>query len=254
MDRNFKRALPLVLKHEGGWADDPHDPGGATMRGVTIGTFRRYVKADATKADLRKITDEQIATVYYRQYWSVVQAHNLPSGLDYVVFDYAVNSGPGRAAKSLQKIVGAKVDGRVGPATIAAAEAMDTADIVNAICDERLAFLKRLKTWPRYGKGWGRRVSDVRATGLSWVGKPADVEVKVPETVEKEVKKKTGFWGWITGILGGGGAGVAGLFGMDWQAIAAIGAVAVIALIIVLLFGRQLARQVKSIREELEAA
>lgn len=61
MDRNFRRALPLVLKHEGGWADHPKDPGGATMKGVTLATFRRYVKADATKTDLRNISEEQIA-------------------------------------------------------------------------------------------------------------------------------------------------------------------------------------------------
>ncbi|EKF39961.1 hypothetical protein NA8A_23352, partial [Nitratireductor indicus C115] len=117
MDRNFARALPLVLKHEGGWADNPKDPGGATMNGVTLATFRRYVKADASKADLRAISDDQVATVYYRHYWAAVNAQALPSGIDYAVFDFAVNSGPARAARYLQSIAGVSVDGRVGPQT-----------------------------------------------------------------------------------------------------------------------------------------
>jgi len=253
MDRNFRRALPLVLRHEGGWSDHPLDKGGATMKGVTLATFRRYVKPDATKADLRKITDAQIATVYYRHYWSAVQAHLLPAGLDYTVFDFAVNSGPDRAAKYLQALVGATVDGKVGPATIRAVEAHDPAKLINGLCDARMAFLKKLKTWPTFGKGWTRRVDDVRRHALEWVGKPADVEQVVPEEVEEKVQRRTGIWGWITTALGGGGAGVAGLFGLDWQTIAALGAVAVVGILIVVLLGPQLARQVKRIREELEA-
>lgn len=109
MDRNFQRALSLVLKSEGGWSDNPADPGGATMKGVTLANFRRYVMANATKADLRKISDEQIATVYRRFYWDAVAGAELPDGVDYAVFDFAVNSGPGRAAKNLQAACGVGV-------------------------------------------------------------------------------------------------------------------------------------------------
>ncbi|RUY74008.1 glycoside hydrolase family 108 protein, partial [Mesorhizobium sp. M7A.F.Ca.CA.001.10.2.1] len=119
--RNFAHALALVLKSEGLWSDNPADPGGATMKGVTLTNFRRYVKADATKADLRKISDAQVATVYRRFYWDAVAGAELPDGVDYAVFDFAVNSGPGRAAKYLQAVVGVTQDGRIGPATIAAA-------------------------------------------------------------------------------------------------------------------------------------
>lgn len=114
MDRNFARALSLVLKSEGLWSDHPADPGGATMKGVTLANFRRYVKADATKADLRKITDAQVATVYRRFYWDATAGAQLPSGVDYAVFDFAVNSGPGRAAKYLQAVAGVRQDGRIG--------------------------------------------------------------------------------------------------------------------------------------------
>lgn len=106
MDRNFQRALSLVLKSEGGWSDHPKDPGGATMKGVTLANFRRYVQSDATKDDLRKITDDQVATVYRRFYWDAVAGAELPDGIDYATFDYAVNSGPGRAAKALQAVAG----------------------------------------------------------------------------------------------------------------------------------------------------
>lgn len=175
MDRNFARALPLVLKHEGGYVDHPRDPGGATNKGVTIATFRRYVKKDGTKADLRAITDKQVATVYYRHYWSAVNAQALPAGVDYAVFDFAVNSGPHRAAQFLQRVVGISDDGRIGPKTIEAVEKMPAAIIIKRLCGNRLDWLKRLKTWSTFGRGWTRRVQDVEHHALAMVGKPADV-------------------------------------------------------------------------------
>src|SRR5689334_14072984 len=123
MDRNFQRAFSLVLKHEGGWADNPADPGGPTMKGVTLATFRKYVKPGATKDDLRKITDAQLAMVYRRHYWDVVAGAELPDGVDYAVFDFAVNSGPRRAATYLQAVVGAAQDGKIGPETLKATRA-----------------------------------------------------------------------------------------------------------------------------------
>lgn len=166
MDRNFARALALVLKSEGGWSDNPADPGGATMKGVTLANFRRYVKADATKADLRAITNDQVATVYRRFYWDAVVGAELPGGIDYAVFDFAVNSGPGRAAKYLQAAVGAVQDGRIGPATLSAVGARPSGAVIDDLCDARLAFLRRLPAWPVFGKGWSDRVRSVRAQAL----------------------------------------------------------------------------------------
>lgn len=174
MDRNFARSLALVLKSEGGWSDNPADPGGATMKGVTLANFRRYVKADASKADLRKISDDQVATVYRRFYWDAVLGAELPDGVDYAVFDFAVNSGPSRAAKYLQAITGVPQDGRIGPATIAAVKTKP-ADIINALCDARLAFLKRLPTWGTFGKGWASRVESVRKVAIAMTA-PAPVK------------------------------------------------------------------------------
>jgi lysozyme family protein len=166
MDRNFARALALVLKSEGGWSDNPADPGGATMKGVTLASFRRYVKADATGADLRRISDGEVATVYRRFYWDAVLGAELPDGVDYAVFDFAVNSGPGRAARCLQAVLGATQDGRIGPATLAAAMARPAGVVIDELCDARLAFLRRLPTWTKFGRGWSNRVGSVRAQAM----------------------------------------------------------------------------------------
>ncbi|TIU93770.1 MAG: hypothetical protein E5W04_33760 [Mesorhizobium sp.] len=172
MDRNFARALALVLKSEGGWSDRKADPGGATMKGVTLANFRRHVKADASKADLRKITDGQVATVYRRFYWDAVSGAELPDGVDYTVFDFAVNSGPGRAAKYLQAVLGIAQDGRIGPATLAAARAKPAGVVIDMLCDARLAFLQRLPIWPTFGKGWSARVASVRSEALLFSAQP----------------------------------------------------------------------------------
>lgn len=172
MDRNFAKCLSLVLKSEGDWSDNPKDPGGATMKGVTLATFRRYVAPKATKDDLRHITGPQLGTVYRRQFWDAVHGAELPAGVDYATFDFAVNSGPGRAAKYLQAAAGAVQDGRIGPATIQIVRALPPGVVIDRLCDARLAFMKRAKDkngrllWPTFGKGWTTRVAAVRSQSL----------------------------------------------------------------------------------------
>lgn len=167
MNRNFDRSLSLVLKHEGGYVDHPRDPGGATNKGITIATFRRYVNSKGTTDDLKRLTTAQAGIVYRKQYWNAIKGDDLPDGVDYAVFDFAVNSGPSRAAKYLQAVLGVAQDGRIGPATIASAKAKSAAAIINALCDARMAFLNRLPTWGTFGKGWTRRVKGVRAEALA---------------------------------------------------------------------------------------
>jgi len=274
MDRNFARSLSLVLAHEGGWADNPKDPGGATMKGVTLANFRRFVKPNATKGDLRKITDEQLATVYRRHYWDAVAGAQLPDGVDHAVFDYAVNSGPGRAAKALQAVVGAAQDGKIGPATLAAARGIMHATVINELCDERLAFMKRAKgsagalkgklLWPTFGKGWSARVKRVRSEALELAARPTpekpsvitkEIPVPVekpvvPETVEKKVKEKSGFLSWLTGLFGSGAIGLGWLAGMDWQAVLAGGAVLIGVILVLLLLRSQIIAAVREIKAE----
>ncbi|QGU20746.1 hypothetical protein MCHK_09515 [Mesorhizobium huakuii 7653R] len=259
MDRNFARALALVLKSEGGWSDDPQDPGGATMRGVTLANFRRYVKADATKADLKKISDDQVATVYRRFYWDAVAGAQLPAGVDYAVFDFAVNSGPGRAAKYLQAVAGVGQDGRIGPATLTAVRAKPAGVVIDELCDARLAFLKKLPTWSRFGRGWNDRVKSVRKQSLLLAAAPvaegagtapapapappAPQTPPAPATppappVAAPSPRKT----WLTGILAalgiGGSAGAAGAHSGSWILFGA-GALVLVIVIAVWLHGRK---------------
>jgi lysozyme family protein len=167
MNRNFRRALAMVLRHEGGYVHHPKDPGGATNKGITLATFRRYVKPNGTAADLKRITDAEVAKVYKEHYWDAVSGDALPDGVDYAVFDYAVNSGPSRGIRALQRAVDVIQDGKIGPATMIAVMRHDPAQLINEICDGRMAFLKSLNTWPTFGKGWSRRVADVRKHALA---------------------------------------------------------------------------------------
>lgn len=183
MEANFARCLEAVLAEEGGFVDHPSDPGGATNRGVTIANFRRYVKADGTVADLKRLTAEQAGIVFKKQYWDKVKGDYLPSGIDHAVFDFAVNSGVSRSSKYLQRVLGVAQDGIIGPKTLEAAdEAWDRA-VINSLCDDRLAFLMRLKTWPVFGKGWAKRVARVRALSLQLAASPSVIPVppKLPE-------------------------------------------------------------------------
>ena len=126
---NFAACLAQVLLSEGGWSDHPADPGGATMKGITLATYRKY-RPGATKADLRAIADAEVAQIYREGYWNAVRGDDLPAGLDLVAFDAAVNSGTGRAAKWLQSAVGAVADGRIGAGTAAAAHAARLPDAI----------------------------------------------------------------------------------------------------------------------------
>lgn len=172
--QNFAPALACVLVHEGGLDDDPIDPGGRTAYGVIQRRYNQYRKAKGRPpADVWKITPDERTEIYDVYYWRVIRGADLPAGLDYCVFDACVNSGELQAGKWLQRAlndVRAKtgqgaigVDGRVGDGTIQAANEIDDIDaVIAAMSERRLAMLRNLKTFYRFGKGWTRRVSEVR--------------------------------------------------------------------------------------------
>lgn len=174
MKDNFESSLKHLLAHEGGWSDHPADPGGATMKGVTLQVFREFKRnPHITKEELRNISDEDLATIYKKRYWDAVRADELVSGVDYAVFDCAVNSGPGRAIKILQACVGTTPDGGFGSVTMAAVAQFqgDVAKtLVKEYCEKRLDFLKSLKTFEVFGRGWERRVNEVEKTALEMLG------------------------------------------------------------------------------------
>lgn len=166
MLRNFERSYAAVLKHEGGYVDHPKDPGGATNLGITIGTAKANKMdvdgdGDVDKADVRLLKPSDAGPVYKTRYWDKVRGDDLPAGVDYAVFDYAVNSGPARAAMHLQEIVGVAPDGKIGPLTLKAVAKWDSVALINELCGKRIAFLKRLSTWGTFGKGWSSRVTGV---------------------------------------------------------------------------------------------
>ncbi len=175
---NFQRALALVLEHEGGYVNDPQDPGGCTNFGITIGTYRAIVNPRATCSDVRHITPALVTRIYRRAYWDVVRGDDLPSGVDLAVFDFAVNSGPQRAAQFLQREIGVRDDGRIGPVTLAAAARDNPADLAAALCDARLAWLRGLKLFARFGRGWTRRVKAVRAAARAWAAEKKTPEIR----------------------------------------------------------------------------
>lgn len=196
MKKNFNSALKLVLVHEGGWADHPKDPGGATMKGITLAVYRRHFGEDRGKEDLRNITDSELDQIYRSGYWNKCLCDELPAGIDYTVFDAAVNSGPGRSAKWLQAGVGAKQDGNVGAKTLSRIEDQNPVQIINELCDNRLIFLRSLSTWSVFGKGWARRIEGVRATAFTMAGGDgSDTGISALSVDYKIVKKgSTGLW------------------------------------------------------------
>ena len=161
MKENYAKSLAAVLAHEGGWSDHPLDKGGATMRGVTQAVYDAFRETRGLPLrSVRYITDSEVGIIYANQYWNKVKADDLPSGIDYAVFDFAVNSGPSRAIKYLQMCLGVSADGVIGPVTMAAAKQAEPRYVIMLLCDKRLAFLKSLSTWPTFGKGWARRVAE----------------------------------------------------------------------------------------------
>ena len=161
---SYDAALARLLVHEGGYSNHPADPGGPTNFGITIYDYRKYVKPEATAADVRAMKVEEAKAIYRSKYWNAQRCDELPAGVDYAVFDYGVNSGIGRSGKVLRRALKLPDStGVVNDAVIAAARAADAKALIIAICEERLRFLQSLRTWGVFGKGWGARVAEVRA-------------------------------------------------------------------------------------------
>jgi lysozyme family protein len=165
MNNNFEKSLALVLEHEGGWNHDKHDKGGATNKGVTQAVYDGYRRIRGRgKQSVKFLSDEEIRAIYKLQYWDKVHGDYLPAGLDYAMFDFAVNSGVSRASKYLQAVLGVPQDGIIGARTLGAIT--NPANTINALCDRRMGFLRNIDTFWRFGKGWTRRVAEVRHDAL----------------------------------------------------------------------------------------
>lgn len=169
MKENFEKALEAVLHHEGGFVNHPSDPGGMTNLGCTKKVWEEWVGHEVDEKAMRELKPADVAPLYKSKYWDKVKGDELPAGVDYVVFDCAINSGPGRAAKFLQSCAGVEPDGGIGPKTLAAVNAIVPKDLVEDYSKRRLSFLMDLPTWGAFGKGWGRRVGEVEKAALTMV-------------------------------------------------------------------------------------
>ena len=167
---NFPAALALVLKAEGGFVNHPNDPGGMTNLGVTRNVWREWVNRDVDEAEMRSLTPELVTPLYKQRYWDACKCSDLVRGVDYAVFDAAVNMGPGRAAKLLQTALGVKADGIIGRATIAAATAADPVELLEAFSLGKEAFYQSLPTFATFGKGWLNRVAHVQDAAEQMIG------------------------------------------------------------------------------------
>ena len=156
----FDEAFTQLLGHEGGYVDNPADPGKATMWGVT----ERVARAHGYTGHMRDLPVALAKQIYRAAYWDAVQADQLPAPVRYSVFDAAVNSGVSQSVKWLQRALGVSDDGAIGPKTLAAAQAVDGQALKAKMLGARLQFMTDLATWPSFGRGWARRVASLLVT------------------------------------------------------------------------------------------
>ena len=153
----FEQAFELLLGHEGGFVDNPDDPGGATKWGIT----ERVARAHGYQGPMRDLPVAVARGIAKIAYWDAVKAEQLPAAVRYAVFDAAYNSGVGQSIRWLQQAVGVADDGVIGPKTLQAVGAVDARVLLMKLLGARLNFLTGLKTWPVFGKGWARRVASL---------------------------------------------------------------------------------------------
>ncbi|WP_454812851.1 glycoside hydrolase family 108 protein [Labrys neptuniae] len=192
------------------------DPGGATKYGITAATLGAWDRLGrkATPAEVKALSLAKAAQILDKQYAQPIRYQELPAGLDYALFDYAVNSGPAQAVKTLQRVLGVEADGIVGAKTLDVIRRRDVADLINQLQDARLRFLKGLKTWGTFGKGWASRVAHVRDGALKVAGGVTPASPASPQGQESanpkdtKVSATTAGKGTITATIGTAGAAI----------------------------------------------
>jgi lysozyme family protein len=167
MNANWDVCFNHLIKHEGGYVNHKNDPGGRTNLGITQEVWEDWTDRAVNEAEMRALTPEKVKPLYKELYWDRVKGDKLPAGVDYCVFDAAVNSGVRRASQWLQVALGVTADGSIGPQTLAMTLAVSPDTIIRNYCAQRLKFLEGLSTWPTFGKGWERRVNEVKQTALA---------------------------------------------------------------------------------------
>jgi lysozyme family protein len=170
MKDNWEKSFELMLASEGGYVNHPSDPGGMTNLGVTKRVWEEWVGRESNEKEMRSLTPEMVEPLYKRKFWDACKCDDMPAGIDYLVFDFAVNAGVGRSAKILQTAVGVTPDGGIGPITLAAVKAQDPAELVQKFSDAKEAFYRSLNTFETFGKGWLNRVAAVKIKANTLLG------------------------------------------------------------------------------------
>jgi lysozyme family protein len=170
MKDNWEKSFELMLASEGGYVNHPSDPGGMTNLGVTKRVWEEWVGRESSEKEMRSLTPEMVEPLYKRKFWDACKCDDMPSGIDYLVFDFAVNAGVGRSAKILQTAVGVTPDGGIGPITLAAVKAQEPAELVQKFSDAKEAFYRSLNTFETFGKGWLNRVAAVKIKANTLLG------------------------------------------------------------------------------------
>lgn len=217
----FLIVLPYTLAHEGGKVDHPEDPGGRTNQGVIQRTFTKWLATKGKPSrDVFGMRNEERDAIYRELFWAPIMGDRLPPGVDLAVFDGAVNSGPQQSLKWLQRALGrhytGKIDGIMGAMTISAVENHgNPAQLINAIMDRRLAFFQALRTFPTFGRGWTRRVKEVRATALAMeMGKTPVATAQMTSDASRKARIEdakalpTSTGGNVTAATGGSNVGI----------------------------------------------
>lgn len=155
------------MHHEGGYVWHPEDPGGETNLGVTRAVYEQWVGRQVMDGEMKTLTPDDVAPIYKKNYWDKVRGDDLPAGLDWAAFDWAVNSGAGRPAKAIQRCVGATQDGAIGPKTLAAIANKEPDKIIEYVHDIRQKFYEKLKTFKTFGRGWTRRNAETLKAALA---------------------------------------------------------------------------------------
>lgn len=167
---NWQKAFEQMLASEGGYVNHPSDPGGMTNLGVTKRVWEEWVGRESNEKEMRALTPELVAPLYKRKFWDACKCDDLPTGVDYLVFDFAVNAGPGRSAKILQTAVGVPADGGIGPVTLAAVKVQDPVELIEKFSQAKEDFYRSLNTFETFGKGWLNRVAAVKIKASSMLG------------------------------------------------------------------------------------
>ncbi|WP_298642717.1 glycosyl hydrolase 108 family protein [uncultured Cardiobacterium sp.] len=146
------------------------DRGGSTNHGITQATYDAWRELHGRPSrSVRAIEHAEVDAIYREQFANKILFDKLPLGLDYALFDFAVNSGVSRAVRFLQRILKVRADGSLGAKTLAALAEADVGQVIKDLCKDRLRFLRRLKAWKHFGKGWAKRVNRAEMNALAMI-------------------------------------------------------------------------------------